>query len=115
MTSGDVIGAAKRSERSGLGWARPAAAGAKTTGGPTHMSPGRQAASADVRSSWYALVGNVAGALRDFETANAWLAKARDAAPHSAWVLVCLASLREAEDRYDEALAIANDALALRA
>src|SRR4029079_10940201 len=69
---------------------------------------------ADVRSSWYALVANIASGLRDFETANTWMAKARQAAPDSAWVRVCEASLREMEDRYDEALALAEEALAVR-
>jgi tetratricopeptide (TPR) repeat protein len=71
-------------------------------------------ANAEVRSSRYALIGNVAAALRDFDTAETWLKRAREAAPESAWALVCLAHLREADDRYDEALALAQEALALR-
>jgi tetratricopeptide (TPR) repeat protein len=68
----------------------------------------------DIESAWYALIGNVASALRDFETANTWMAHAREAAPESAWVRVCEASLREMEDRYDDAVALAQEAMALK-
>src|SRR5262245_37885576 len=75
--------------------------------------PGKPAP--DVESAWYALIGNVASALRDFETANVWMVHAREASPESAWVRVCEASLREMEDRYDDAEALAQEALELNA
>jgi cellulose synthase operon protein C len=68
----------------------------------------------EILSAWHALVANIAGSLRDFETANTWMARAREASPESVWVRVCEASLREAEDRYDEALAVAQEALAIK-
>jgi tetratricopeptide (TPR) repeat protein len=78
------------------------------------VGPPGDAAPADIRSSWHALVGEVAGMLRDFATAEAWLARAADIAPASAWVKVCQAQLLEFEDRYDEALETAQQALAMR-
>lgn len=70
--------------------------------------------SADMLSSWFALLGQLSATLRDFETANAWMAKARVAAPDSCWVRVCEGSLREAEDRYDDALRVTQEALELK-
>lgn len=67
-----------------------------------------------MRSSWCALVGEVAGMLRDFSTADTWLKRAREIAPQSAWIEVCHATLMEFEDRYDEAVAAARRALELR-
>ena len=50
--------------------------------------------------------------LRDFDNAEAWLARAVETAPGSAWVKVCAAQVLEGEDRYEEALAEARRALA---
>jgi tetratricopeptide (TPR) repeat protein len=76
--------------------------------------PSDATAPPDLLSSWYALVGEVAGMLRDFDTAELWLSRAADVAPQNAWVKVCQAQLLEFEDRYDEALEKAQQALALR-
>ncbi len=78
------------------------------------VGPPGESAPPDIRSSWHALVGEVAGMLRDFATAEAWLARAAEIAPTSAWVKVCQAQLMEFEDRYDEALDTAQQALAMR-
>ena len=71
-------------------------------------------ASAEVRSSWYSFHGQVAGQLRDFETAEAWLERAEQAAPESPWVPVARSSVLQDEDRYDEALHAAREGLARR-
>ncbi|MDX1948074.1 MAG: tetratricopeptide repeat protein [Pirellulaceae bacterium] len=68
----------------------------------------------ELRSSWCALVGEVAATLRDFDTAETWLARAATIAPDSAWVKVCASQVLEGEDRYEEALAQAREALAVR-
>lgn len=68
----------------------------------------------DTLSSWYALHGEVTGFLRDFDTADEWLRKAEAAGPHNPWVKVCRSSILECQDRYDEALAEARAALAMR-
>ncbi|MCA9269193.1 MAG: C39 family peptidase, partial [Planctomycetales bacterium] len=69
--------------------------------------------SVDVRSSWLALRGQLAASLRDFDEADALLDQARAVAGDSPWVLTCLAVVRETEDRYDDALAAAEEALAV--
>lgn len=71
-------------------------------------------ASADVRSSWHALLGEVAASLRDFTAAEHWLAQAKADAPQSAWVRVCAAYVLEQQDRYDDALTESQRALELR-
>ncbi|HID75782.1 MAG TPA: tetratricopeptide repeat protein [Planctomycetaceae bacterium] len=68
----------------------------------------------ELRGAWLALRGGVAGQLRDFEEAEAWLEQARRAAPHSPWVEVCRVQVLEAEDRYDDAEAAARRALQMR-
>ncbi len=70
--------------------------------------------SADLRSSWYALQGEIAAMLRDFTTAEKLLARAREISPDSAWIRVCAAYILEAQDQYDAALAEAQHALTLR-
>ena len=68
----------------------------------------------DIRSSWYALHGEVTGFLRDFSTADTWLRKAEAAGPNNPWVKVCRAGVLEYQDRYDDAEAEARAALAMR-
>jgi predicted Zn-dependent protease len=74
---------------------------------PESMSP-------DLRSSWFALQGEVAAMLRDFTAAEKLLARAREISPDSAWIRVCATYILEAQDRYDEALEEAQKGLALR-
>src|SRR5579884_18301 len=66
------------------------------------------------RSEWMALVGFVAGTLRDFETAESWLARAEALAPDDPWIWTERAAVLERADRYEEALVAAQRALALR-
>jgi predicted Zn-dependent protease len=68
----------------------------------------------DIRSSWAALQGEVAAYLRDFTTAEQFIAEARRIAPESAWVTVCAACVLEMQDRYEAALDEINSALAVR-
>lgn len=68
----------------------------------------------DIRSSWYSLGAEHASMLRDFDEAELWLRLAEKADPTSPWVKVCWSSVREREDRYDEALELVREALALR-
>ncbi len=70
--------------------------------------------SAEIRSSWYALFGGVAGAFRDFDVAEQWMQKAEETSPESPWVHVCRSQLFESEDRYDESLQAAQRALAFQ-
>jgi tetratricopeptide (TPR) repeat protein len=68
----------------------------------------------DIRGSWHALIGQVAAALRDFETAESWFRKAEAISPGNPWIQVCWSYLYEQEDRYDEALAAAQRSLEAR-
>jgi len=68
----------------------------------------------DTQASWYALLGTVAGMLRDFDTAEHWQRRAFEVAPNSPWIEVCQALLLELEDQYEEALQAARRALELR-
>jgi hypothetical protein len=63
----------------------------------------RGSPSADTLSSWYAMQGEVAAMLRDFDAAEAWLDRAAQTAPQSPWVQVCRSFVLEQEDRYEEA------------
>lgn len=51
---------------------------------------------------------------RDFDAAETWIEKARAVAPHDPWLHVSIATVREAGDRYEEALASCEAALTLR-
>jgi tetratricopeptide (TPR) repeat protein len=66
-----------------------------------------------VRSDWLAFHGCVAGILRDFESAEAWLAQAEQACPDRPWTCIERSTLFEMEDRYEDALAAARRALEL--
>lgn len=72
-------------------------------------------ATMDIRASWHALAANILSGMRDFQAANAQIYQARETDPTSPWVLVCAAYVREGEDRYKEALQLAENAMALRA
>ncbi|MBI2920172.1 MAG: C39 family peptidase [Planctomycetes bacterium] len=67
-----------------------------------------------IRADWFALRASVAGQLRDFDTAEKWLARAEESDPGEPWIQVVRAHLHEEEDRYDDALAAARRALEIR-
>lgn len=71
-------------------------------------------ATAEVQASWFAFGGQVLGALRDFELADLWLRRAEQTNGHPAWVLVTRSLVLEWEDRREEALAAAEEALSHR-
>lgn len=70
-------------------------------------------ASPKLRSDWYALHAQLAAVLRDFDTAEAWLARAEAVAPENAWVSVARSGVLLGEDRYQESLDAARYALSL--
>ncbi len=74
----------------------------------------RDDATADMRSSWYALFGGIAAMLRDFDTADEWLRRASDTAPDSPWIEVCWSQSLEYEDHYEEALKAARRSLEIQ-
>ncbi len=76
--------------------------------GPLPEAPDR------IRGFWLSMHATVLGYLRDFDAAETWLARAEEAAPEHAWLLVQRSSLFETEDRYDDALATSREALARR-
>jgi cellulose synthase operon protein C len=82
----------------------------------TVLRPGGDFAAAEVslRADLYALRGEVAALLRDFDTAEHWLGRAEKIAPERAWIHVARARVLEHEDRYDGALAAVRRALDLR-
>ncbi|MFN4260003.1 MAG: tetratricopeptide repeat protein [Gemmataceae bacterium] len=67
-----------------------------------------------IRADWFAFRACVAGRLRDFDTAEAWLSRAEELAGDRPWICIERCSLFEFEDRYEEALAAARRALELR-
>jgi tetratricopeptide (TPR) repeat protein len=71
-------------------------------------------APARIRADIHAFGAHLLGLFRDFENAEAWMARADAEAPGEPWLCVERSSLLESEDRYDEALAVARQALALR-
>jgi tetratricopeptide (TPR) repeat protein len=70
-------------------------------------------ATARLQSDWLALHATTLGALRDFDRAEQWLARAEAVDPANPWVQVERATLMEAQDRYEEALIAAQRALEL--
>lgn len=71
-------------------------------------------AEVDVRSDWLATHAIALGGLRDFDAAWPFLKDAERLAPERAWILVERSGLLAMEDRYDEALDAAREALANR-
>lgn len=71
-------------------------------------------ASTTVQADWLAFHGIVLGALRDFDAAEEWLAKAEKLDPENPWIWIERSHLCELEDKYEEALAAAQHALELR-
>jgi cellulose synthase operon protein C len=68
----------------------------------------------DLRGNWLALRASVAAHLRDFDTADLWIARAREMATDDPWIFVEQSSILELEDRYEEALAAARHSLTLQ-
>ena len=71
-------------------------------------------ASSVVQSDWLAFHAVVLGALRDFDAAEGWLAKAERLDPTNPWVWIERSHLFEVEDKYEESLAAAQRSLELR-
>jgi tetratricopeptide (TPR) repeat protein len=69
-------------------------------------------APAAVRADWLAFHACVLGRLRDFDAAEGWLARAEALAPGRPWLCVERSLLLEWEDRYEDSLAAARQALA---
>ena len=65
-----------------------------------------------IRSDWLATHACTLARLRDFDAAESWLARADRISTNRAWLLVERADVYELEDRYDDALAAAREALA---
>ncbi len=73
--------------------------------GPLAEAPDR------VPGYWLSMHAIVLGQFRDFDAAEAWLARADEVSPGYPWLLVQRAGLLAMEDRYDDALAAAREAL----
>jgi tetratricopeptide (TPR) repeat protein len=65
----------------------------------------------DLQAEWLSLRAHLAACLRDFYSAERLLARAESLAPASAWVLVERSFVMEQEDRYQECLEVAAEAL----
>lgn len=71
-------------------------------------------ANPELRADWLALHGFVCGRLRDFDRADKWFAQAESLSADRAWVAVERASVYEAAERFDNALATARRALEIQ-
>ena len=71
-------------------------------------------ASPAVRANWFGLHAEVLAALRDFERAEHWLARAERLAPQEPYFWVQRSQVLEHEDRLDEALQSARQAMELQ-
>lgn len=71
-------------------------------------------ATPDQRADWFSLHALALALLRDFETAEQWLARAEALAPDKPWICCERAELLERQDRYKEALAATRRALEIR-
>ncbi|HVE40685.1 MAG TPA: tetratricopeptide repeat protein [Planctomycetota bacterium] len=67
-----------------------------------------------LRSDLYALRAEIAAILRDFDTAEHWLARAEKLTADRAWTCVARARILEHEDRYVDAVEVLRKALELR-
>jgi tetratricopeptide (TPR) repeat protein len=63
---------------------------------------------------FYTVRAMVAGHLRDFKSGELWLARAAEFGPDDPWVAAMRSNILEVQDRYEEALEAARQALALR-
>lgn len=71
-------------------------------------------ASTTVQADWLAYHAILLAALRDFDAAEEWLAKAEKLDPTNPWIWIERSHLHELEDKYEEALTAANRSLELR-
>lgn len=71
-------------------------------------------ASPELRADWFALRARTYGMMRDFQSAEKWIARAKELAPQRAWIWVEQSYLLEMQDRRDEALQSAQHSLELR-
>jgi len=69
----------------------------------------------DALTHFYTVHAMVAGHLRDFKSSEVWLARAVELGAGNPWVATTRANVLEVQDRYEEALEAAQQALALRA
>jgi tetratricopeptide (TPR) repeat protein len=67
-----------------------------------------------LHADWLSILAEIAAQLRDFHRADQHIAAALKLAPDDPWLHVAQASVFEAEDRYEDALAAAEQSLALR-
>ncbi|HKX30839.1 MAG TPA: C39 family peptidase, partial [Blastocatellia bacterium] len=67
-----------------------------------------------IEAEWLGLRASLFGQLRDFDLAYEMIGRAEQLAPENPWIWVEKSSLLEYEDRYEEALAAANQSLQLR-
>ncbi len=72
------------------------------------------AADPKVHSDWLAFHAFVLAQMRDFEGAEAWLARAEKVAPSNVWVWVERAKVFECQDRYEDAIAVLRYALMMQ-
>jgi len=68
-----------------------------------------------MHAEWAGLLGTVLAFLRDFDAADACIARALDEDPDNPWLHVERATVLGLEDRYEEALSAARDSLRRRA
>jgi tetratricopeptide (TPR) repeat protein len=71
-------------------------------------------ASPTVQSDWLAFHAIVLGALRDFDAAEEWLAKAEKVDPTNPWIWIERSHLFDLEDKYEDGLAASQRSLELR-
>lgn len=68
----------------------------------------------DLQADWFALYAQINADFRDFDAADVWIDRALKLYPERAWIHVCLAHIRHAEDRYEDSLTAARESLRLR-
>jgi len=66
-----------------------------------------------IRSEWHALHAQVVAAFRDFDAAEAWLARAESLPEATPWVSIVHAGVLQLEDRYEEALEMVSQVLSM--
>ena len=71
-------------------------------------------ASDEIRASWQGLWAEVAGTFRDYDTADRLIREATRIDANSPWVMVCQSAVLQMQDRYDESLAKAREAMEVR-
>lgn len=74
-----------------------------------------EGAAAEPAGDWYALLANIAIALRDFDTADRLFDRARSLVPDDPWIRVEWSHGLAGQDRVDEAIEVAREALSVDA